>query len=91
LLRVDELARLGCTRCSAEQRVCFIVHLDRRLTAQRLDVGDLNAAVVGRVVELGPGSNPTTRRCKGRDAAVESGKEPPGASPPTTQMGIRPQ
>ena len=44
----DELARVGYTRCSAEQHVCFIAHLDRWLTAQRLDVGDLNAAVVER-------------------------------------------
>jgi integrase/recombinase XerD len=44
----DELARLGYTRCSAEQHVCFIAHLDRWLAAQRLGVGDLNAAVVDR-------------------------------------------
>jgi site-specific recombinase XerD len=44
----EELARLGYTRCSAEQHVCFIAHLDRWLTAQRLDVGDLSATVVDR-------------------------------------------
>jgi integrase/recombinase XerD len=44
----EELERSGYTRCSAEQHVCFIAHLDRWLTAQRLDVGDLNAAVVDR-------------------------------------------
>jgi integrase/recombinase XerD len=44
----EELARLGYTRCSAEQHVCFIAHLDRWLTAQRLGAGDLNAAVVDR-------------------------------------------
>jgi site-specific recombinase XerD len=43
-----ELARLGYTRCSAEQHVCFIAHLDRWLTAQRLGVGDLSATVVER-------------------------------------------
>jgi integrase/recombinase XerD len=44
----DELTRLGYTRCSAEQHVCFIAHLDRWLTAQRVNVGDLNASVVDR-------------------------------------------
>lgn len=44
----EELERSGYTRCSAEQHVCFIAHLDRWLTAQRLDVGDLTAAVVDR-------------------------------------------
>lgn len=44
----DELARLGYTRCSAEQHVCFVAHLDRWLTAQRLGVGDLGVAVVER-------------------------------------------
>jgi hypothetical protein len=44
----DELARLGYTRWSAEQHVCFIAHLDRWLTAQRLGVGDLSAAAVER-------------------------------------------
>ena len=44
----DELARLGYTRCSLEQHVCFIAHLDRWLAAERLGVGDLSAAVVDR-------------------------------------------
>ena len=44
----DELARLGYTRCSLEQHVCFIAHLDRWLAAGRLGVGDLSAAVVDR-------------------------------------------
>ena len=44
----EELERSGYTRCSAEQHVCFIAHLDRLLTAQRLDVGDLSVAVVDR-------------------------------------------
>ena len=41
-----ELSRLGYTRCSAEQHVCFIAHLDRWLAAHQLSVGDLNATVV---------------------------------------------
>lgn len=44
----DELARLGYTRCSLEQHVCFIAHLDRWLSAERLGVGELTAAVVDR-------------------------------------------
>jgi integrase/recombinase XerD len=32
----DELARLGYTRCSLEQHVCFIAHLDRWLAAAPL-------------------------------------------------------
>lgn len=44
----DELARLGYTRCSLEQHVCFIAHLDRWLAAERLDVGDLSVATVDR-------------------------------------------
>ena len=41
-----ELSRLGYTRCSAEQHVCFIAHLDRWLAAHQLSVGDLNPTVV---------------------------------------------
>ncbi len=44
----DELAQLGYTRCSLEQHVCFIAHLDRWLAVERLGVGDLSAAVVDR-------------------------------------------
>ena len=45
----DELARLGYTRCSLEQHVCFIAHLDRWLAAERLGVvGHMSAAVVDR-------------------------------------------
>lgn len=44
----DELVRLGYTRCSLEQHVCFIAHLDRWLSAERLGVGDLTAVVVDR-------------------------------------------
>ena len=44
----DELVRLGYTRCSLEQHVCFIAHLDRWLAADRLGVGDLTAALVDR-------------------------------------------
>ena len=42
----DELTRFGYTRCSLEQHVCFIAHLDRWLAAEQLGVGDLTAAVV---------------------------------------------
>jgi integrase/recombinase XerD len=44
----DELARFGYTRCSLEQHVCFIAHLDRWLAAERLGVGDLTDAVLDR-------------------------------------------
>ena len=44
----DELAWLGYTRCSLEQHVCFIAHLDRWLATERLGVGDLSAATVDR-------------------------------------------
>jgi integrase/recombinase XerD len=44
----NELTRSGYTRCSAEQHICFIAHLDRWLVAERLGVADMNAAVVER-------------------------------------------
>jgi integrase/recombinase XerD len=44
----DELGRFGYTRCSLEQHVCFIAHLDRWLAAERLGVGDMSAAAVDR-------------------------------------------
>lgn len=44
----DELARLGYTRCSLEQHICFIAHLDRWLAAERLGVSDLTVSVVDR-------------------------------------------
>lgn len=42
----EELARLGFTRTSAEQHVCFLAHLDRWMTASSLGVGDLSPDVV---------------------------------------------
>lgn len=44
----EELAAQGYTRCSAEQHVCFIAHLDRWMGAEHLAAGDLSGAVVGR-------------------------------------------
>lgn len=44
----DELIGQGYTRCSAEQHVCFIAHLDRWLAVQGLGVSDLNASTLGR-------------------------------------------
>lgn len=42
----EELARLGFTRVSAEQHVCFLADLDRWLAASGLGAGDLLPAVV---------------------------------------------
>lgn len=42
----EELARLGFTRTSAEQHVCFLADLDRWMAASNLDVGDLSREVV---------------------------------------------
>ena len=44
----EELAAQGYTRCSAEQHVCFVAHLDRWMVAEHLAAGDLSGAVVGR-------------------------------------------
>jgi len=44
----EELAAQGYTRCSAEQHVCFIAHLDRWMVAEHLAAGDLTGPVVGR-------------------------------------------
>ena len=45
---VEDLAAQGYRRCSAEQHVCFIAHLDRWMLAQHLEAGDLGGAVVDR-------------------------------------------
>lgn len=42
----EELARLGFTRTSAEQHVCFLAHLDRWMLASSLGVGDLSPDAV---------------------------------------------
>lgn len=42
----EELATRGYTRCSAEQHVCFIAHLDRWMAARGMGAGDLTEAVV---------------------------------------------
>jgi integrase/recombinase XerD len=44
----EDLALQGYTRCSAEQHVCFIAHLDRWMLVRHLEVGDLGGAVVDR-------------------------------------------
>lgn len=44
----EELAAQGYTRCSAEQHVCFVAHLDRWMLARHLAAGDLSGAVVDR-------------------------------------------
>ena len=42
----EELARVGFTRTSAEQHVCFLAHLDRWMAASNLGLGDLSPGVV---------------------------------------------
>lgn len=42
----EELARVGFTRTSAEQHVCFLADLDRWMAASDLGVGDLGPDVV---------------------------------------------
>lgn len=44
----EELARQGYTVSGAEQHLCFVAHLDRWMSAGRLDVGDLSGPVVER-------------------------------------------
>lgn len=44
----EELSAQGYTRCSAEQHVCFVAHLDRWMLARHLAAGDLSGAVVDR-------------------------------------------
>jgi integrase/recombinase XerD len=44
----EELAAEGYTRCSAEQHVCFIAHLDRWMAAANLAAGELTRTVVDR-------------------------------------------
>jgi len=44
----EELLRLGYTRTSASQHICFIAHLDRWMLAQGIEVGGLSGPVMGR-------------------------------------------
>lgn len=45
---VEELARLGYSRSSAEQHICFIAHLDRWLAAAGLGLAELDGPVIER-------------------------------------------
>lgn len=47
----EELARLGFTKTSAEQHVCFLADLDRWMSASNLGVGELSPDVVEAFLE----------------------------------------
>lgn len=47
----EELLRRGYTRCSAEQHVCFLAHLDRWMSAKGIGLGQLSGPVIGRYLE----------------------------------------
>jgi integrase/recombinase XerD len=48
----DELLRQGYARTSAEQHVCFLAHLDRWMSAERVGLDGLSAPVVERYLEV---------------------------------------
>jgi hypothetical protein len=44
----EELSRLGYTRTSASQHICFIAHLDRWMLAQGIELAGLSGSVLAR-------------------------------------------
>jgi integrase/recombinase XerD len=44
----EELLRLGYTRTSASQHICFIAHLDRWMLAQGIELTGLSGPVMAR-------------------------------------------
>ena len=48
----DELLRQGYARTSAEQHVCFLAHLDRWMSAERVGLDGLSEPVIERYLEV---------------------------------------
>ncbi len=44
----EDLFRLGYSRSSASQQVCFIAHLDRWMSASGVGLGELSGPIIER-------------------------------------------
>lgn len=59
---VEDLLRQGYSRAGAEQHVCLIAHLDRWLSAEDIDGGELSRPVIERYLAERRSTSSTTAR-----------------------------